>query len=79
MLVSVIVPWLRELVFHLTPWIFGFDPKLVHVRFVAENMVLVLVQVQAFIQVLVIPQTLHTDLHPHVALTIRVNGRFLGT
>jgi len=77
MLVSVVVPWLREVVSVLTPWMFGFDPKSVHMRFVVENMVLVLVQ--AFIQVHIIPQMLHTDHHLHVALTTRANGRFLGT
>jgi len=76
MLVSVVVQWLREVVSLLTPWKFRFDPKSVHVRFVVENMVLVLVQ--AFIQVLIIPQMLRTD-HLHVALTRKANGRFLGT
>jgi len=27
------VPWLRQLVVHLSPWGFGFDPMSVHVRF----------------------------------------------
>jgi hypothetical protein len=75
MLVPVVVPWLREFVSLLTPWVFGFDPRLVHVRFIVENVVLV----QAFIQVLIIQQMLHTDLHLCVALTIRANGRSLGT
>jgi len=61
----------------LTPWMFGFDPKSVLMWFVVENMVLVLVQ--AFIEVLIIPQMLHTDRHLHDALTRRANGRFLGT
>jgi hypothetical protein len=57
----------------LTPWMFGFDPGSVLVRFVVENVVLVLVQ--AFIQVLrfspamIISHMLHTDVRPHVALT----------
>ena len=74
---SVVVQWLREVVSLLTPWKFRFDPKSVHVRFVVENMVLVLVQ--AFIQVLIIPQMLRTDHHLNVALTRKANGRFLGT
>ena len=61
-----IVPLLRELVSFVTSWTFGFDPGSVPVRFVVENVVLVLVQ--ALIQVLrfspaiIIPQMLHTDL-----------------
>ena len=73
----VVVPWLRELVSLLTPWVFGFDPRSVPVRFVVENVVLVLAL--AFVQVLIIPQMLHTGLHIRVALTIRANGGSLGT
>jgi len=77
----VFLPWLRRLVAEFSMLCPGFDPRLVHVRFVVHNVALgqVSLPVFHFSPVSVIPPTLHTSLHLHVALTGRTNGRSLGT
>ena len=43
------VPWLRRLVAYQSLQRFGFDPRLLHVRFVVEKVVLLLVHVSGSI------------------------------
>jgi hypothetical protein len=72
---------LKRLVAGLTPRRNGFDYWSVHVRFVLDKVALeqTFLPVLLFYLVCIIPPTLHTHLHLHVALTRRTNGRSLGT
>ena len=58
-----------------------FDPRSVHVRFVADKVALkhIFLPVVVFPPVSITPPTLHTHLHLHVAVTRRTNGLSLGT
>jgi len=77
----VFLPWLRHSVADFSMLCPGFDPRLVHVRFVVHKVTLgqVSLPVLHFSPVSIIPPTLDTSLHPHVALTGRTNGRSVGT
>jgi hypothetical protein len=60
------------------PW---FDPSSVHVRIVVDKVALGQGFIRALLlsRVIIIPPTLRTHLHLHVALTRRTSGRSLKT
>jgi hypothetical protein len=75
------LPSLRRLVAGFSPCRPVFDPRPINVRFVVDKITMgqVFLQVLRFSPVSIIPPTLHTNLHPHLALTRQTNVRSLGT
>jgi hypothetical protein len=73
------VSWLRRLLAGLSPQRPRFDPRLVHVRLVVDEVALgqVPLSVFQFSPVSIIPSALHTHRHQHAAVSRR-NGRSLG-
>jgi hypothetical protein len=55
------------------------DPRSVHVRFVVNRVALVQVSLPTCFPVSIIPPTLSTRVHQHVAVTRRAKGRILET
>jgi hypothetical protein len=74
------VPWLRGLVADLSPRSPGFDPGLVCMRFVVDEVAVgqVFLPARLFSLVRIILPMLHTNLNLHVFLTRMTNRRSVG-